>query len=235
MTNERPALERWITRTFGDPETKRFGSGWMSGTSGVFLGFLAVLAVLAFRFPDLLSSPELRGRYSIPVLRALLETAIALAFVLGFISMLLRRRKALGATAVALAMGAALAGDGAIPIEGEFDRQLTIGVDWFVLNVLLLALVFVPLERAFPRRPQQTTFRFGWTTDGTHFLVSHLALQILTFMTLLPSTTIARLWQPEALRTTIGAQPMWLQFLEIVVLTDLVQYWVHRAFTSSTW
>ncbi|HET9061963.1 MAG TPA: hypothetical protein VFO62_01620, partial [Candidatus Binatia bacterium] len=66
MRDERPAIERWITRALGDRVTKRFGSGWMSGTGGVFLGFLAILGVLAFRFPEVLSSPELRGRYSIP-------------------------------------------------------------------------------------------------------------------------------------------------------------------------
>lgn len=230
MRDERPAIERWLTRALGDPETKHFGSGWIAGTGGVFLGALALLGVLAFWFPDLLTSPELRRRYSIAALRVLLETAIALAFVLGVVSMLLRRRKVLGATAVALAMGAALAGGGAVPIDGDFDRPLTVGVDWFVLNLLLLALVFVPLERAFPLRAQQTTFRFGWTTDGTHFLVSHLALQMLTFMTLLPATALARLWPPETLQSTIGAQPTWLQFVEIVVATDLVQYWVHRAF-----
>ena len=65
-----------------------------------------------------------------------------------------------------------------------------------MLNVLLTALVFVPLERAFPLRAGQTTFRFGWATDGMHFLVSHLAVQTLSFLTLLPATALAALWQP---------------------------------------
>lgn len=202
----------------------------MAGTVGVFLGVLACLGVLAFHFPDLLSSPELRGRYSVPTLRLALVTGIALAFLLGAVSMLLRSRKTLGAIGVSLAIIAVLGGGGSIPISGDFDRSYTIGLDWFVLNVLLLALAFVPLERWLPHRTEQTTFRFGWTTDGTHFLVSHLALQTLTFLSLLPSTTILGLWRPESLRFAIAAQPVWLQFVEIVVVTDFVQYWVHRAF-----
>jgi len=225
-----PTLERWIARRFGDAGPKRFGSGWMAGTVGVFLGVLACLGVLAFHFPDLLSSPELRGRYSVPTLRLALVTGIALAFLLGAVSMLLRSRKTLGAIGVSLAIIAVLGGGGSIPISGDFDRSYTIGLDWFVLNVLLLALVFVPLERWLPHRTEQTTFRFGWTTDGTHFLVSHLALQTLTFLSLLPSTTILGLWRPESLRFAIAAQPVWLQFVEIVIVTDFVQYWVHRAF-----
>ena len=230
MRDERSAVERWLEQTLGDRDAKSFGSGWMSGTTSVFLGFLAVLGVLGFHFPDFLSSHELRARYSVPLLRTLLEISIALGFVLGLVSMLLRPRKALGATGVALALLAALAGGGRVQIEGDFARSYTLGLDWFVLNVLVLALVFVPLERAAPRLAEQGTFRFGWATDGAHFLVSHLALQILTFLTLLPSNAIAKLWQPAALHAAIGGQPIWLQFFEIVVLTDFTQYWVHRAF-----
>jgi hypothetical protein len=43
----------------------------------------------------------------------------------------------------------------------------SLGLDWFVLNLFLLALVLVPLERFFPRLPAQGTFRLGWTTATT--------------------------------------------------------------------
>jgi sterol desaturase/sphingolipid hydroxylase (fatty acid hydroxylase superfamily) len=230
MQDGRSPLERWIERVFADPETKSFGSGWISGTCSVFLGFLTLLGVLAFRFPDVLSSPELRARYSVPLLRSVLETAIALGFVLGCVSMLLRERKVLGCVGVALALLAAVLGGGSVEIRGEFDRSYSLGLDWFILNLLLLALVFVPLERAFPLLPQQKSFRFGWATDGTHFLISHLALQILTFLTLLPATTITGLWQPAAVQGAVASQSVWLQLFAIVLITDLTQYWVHRAF-----
>jgi lathosterol oxidase len=149
--------------------------------------------------------------------------------------MVLRRRKVLGATGIALALVATLGGGSRVPVESAFDEPFTIGLDWFVLNVLLLSLVFVPLERAFPLRREQTTFRSGWTTDGIHFLVSHLAVQGLTFMTLLPATSIAALWQPTSMRTLVVAQPGWLQLAEIVLLADLWQYWVHRAFHVVPW
>ncbi|MEX0732778.1 MAG: sterol desaturase family protein [Aquisalimonadaceae bacterium] len=37
-------------------------------------------------------------------------------------------------------------------------------------------------------------------------------------------------WQADVLRSGVGAQAQWLQFLEIVLLADLTQYWVHRGF-----
>jgi sterol desaturase/sphingolipid hydroxylase (fatty acid hydroxylase superfamily) len=185
VDSERPGLERWFARAFGDAESRGFGSGWISGVASVFLG----------------------------------ATSLAL-----------RRRKVLGLTGLALALAATLLGGGHVPIHSEFDQPLTIGLDWFLLNVFLLTLVFVPLERAFARLPEQTTFRFGWTTDGMHLLVSHVAVQVLTFFTLLPATALARFWQPEGLQAAIRDQPGWIQFLEVVLVADLTQYWIHRAF-----
>jgi len=231
----RPPLERLLARAFADTEDTRFGSGWMSGIASVFLGSLALLGVIAFWFPGVLTSAEFRAAYPVPLLRALLEVAIGLAFLLGTMSLALRRRKMLGLTGIALAITATLAGGGGVPIRSDFDQRLTVGVDWFVLNLLLLATVFVPLERTFPRLPAQTTFRFGWTTDGAHFMVSHLAVQVLTFMTLLPATALAQFWQSAGLRQAIASQPLVLQVVEIVTVADLMQYWIHRAFHRVPW
>ncbi len=196
----------------------------------MFLGSLAVLGVVAFWFPGALSTAQFRAQYPIALLRALLEVTIGAAFLLGAASLALRRRKVLGLTGIGLALLAVLGGGGEVRIESDFEQTYTLGLDWFVLNLLLLALVFVPLERAFPRRPELGSFRFGWTTDGAHFLVSHLAVQALTFLTLLPATSLARFWQPEGLHAWIQSQPLVLQFVAIVLVADLVQYWVHRAF-----
>ena len=235
MAEIRPPLERWLAHVFADADDTRFGSGWVSGVASVFLGSLAVLAVLAFWFPGTLTSAGFRAAYPIPLFRALLAVAIGVAFLLGAVSVVLRRRKVLGLTGIALAIAATLAGGGSVPIHSDFDQRFTLGLDWFILNLLLLAIVFVPLERAFPRLPAQTTFRFGWTTDGVHFMVSHLAVQALTFMTLLPATALARFWQPEALRQAIAGQPVLLQLVEIILVADLTQYWVHRAFHVVPW
>ncbi|MGH6630229.1 MAG: sterol desaturase family protein, partial [Burkholderiales bacterium] len=187
----------------------------------------------AFWFPGAFTTSGFRARYPIELMRTLLETLIALAFVLGALSTLLRRRKVLGLTGIAFSLASLLAGGGEVPIDSDFDQDFTLGLDWFALNLLLLTLVFVPLERAFARWPEQTTFRFGWTTDGAHFMVSHLAVQALSFMTLLPATALARFWQPVALQSAIRNQPLLIQFLEILLLADLTQYGIHRAFHRS--
>jgi lathosterol oxidase len=224
-------LEHAIAGVFDDTQDSAFGTGWMSGTASVFLGFLAVLGAMAFWRPDLLTTAEFRPLYPVAALRALLQVVIGVTFFLAAASLLLRERKVLGLTGLGFALAATLIGSPA-DVASTTPGGFTIGLDWFVLNVLLLTLVFVPLERAFPLRASQKTFRFGWATDGMHFLVSHLAVQTLSFLTLLPATTLAAVWQPQWLHQFVRSQPLWAQFLEIVLLADLCQYWAHRAFHS---
>jgi sterol desaturase/sphingolipid hydroxylase (fatty acid hydroxylase superfamily) len=227
---KRSSLEAWITRVFDDQDPSGFGTGWMSGTAGVFLGALAVAGVIAFSFPGVFVTAAFREQYPLPVLRALLQTVIGAAFLLSATSLLLRKRKVLGATGLSLALIATLAGGAKAAALTDAESPFTVGLDWFALNVLLLAIVFLPLERAFPLRTDVKTFRPGWVTDGTYLMINHVAVQALTFMTLLPATSLSRVWQPAWLNAWVAAQPAWIQFIEIVVVADVVQYWIHRAY-----
>lgn len=227
---QRPALDLWFERLFGDDAPTHLGSGWLSGTLSVFLGACGLGAVVVLHFPEWLSSAELRAAYPMAWVRALIELVIGLAFLAGCLNLLLRKRKTLGLTGLALAGAATLLGGAEVRGGATFDKPFYLGVDWFLLNLLLLALVFVPLERAFARLPGQGVFRIGWTTDGTHFLVSHIAVQVLTFLTLLPATVLAAHVVNADLRAAVAGQPLWLQVLEIMLLADVTQYWLHRAF-----
>jgi lathosterol oxidase len=228
--NDRPALDRWFERVFGDDAPAHLGSGWLSGTLSVFLGACGLGAVAVLHFPDWLSSAELRAAYPMALMRGLIAVVIGLAFLFGCLNLLLRRKKALGLTGIALSGAAMLMGGADLQVDASFDKPFYLGVDWFLLNLLFLALVFVPLEQVFARLPGPGVFRFGWTTDGMHFLVSHIAVQVLTFLTLLPATIISGQLVHHDLRAAVAGQPMWLQVLEIMLLADLGQYWIHRAF-----
>lgn len=223
-------LERVVTHAFGDSGPTAFGSGWMSGTVAVFLGASAFAGTLVFRYPALFTTLEFRDRYPVDLLRVLLEVILGLAFLLGATSMMLRPRKVLGLTAIALVFASLLLGGAHVDARTTPAAPFTIGLDWFVLNVLLTAAVFVPIERVFPHRAGQGTFRFGWVTDGVHFLVSHLAVQVLSFLTLLPATSLAAVWQPTSLQQSVAALPLAVQVAAIVCVSDLAQYWIHRLF-----
>jgi lathosterol oxidase len=110
-----------------------------------------------------------------------------------------------------------------------------LGLDWLVLDLLGLALVFVPLERAFALVREQRILRAGWRTDLAHFLASHLLVQALALLTLAPAQLLFAPLVSPRLQTAIAAQPVGVQLLEAIALADLFQYAIHRAFHAWPW
>ena len=72
-------LEQKINEMFGDDEPTGFGTGWWSGVLSAFFGILAFGAVVCLHFPQLLSSPELRPHYPMPLIRMLIQAVIVAA------------------------------------------------------------------------------------------------------------------------------------------------------------
>ena len=214
---------------------RRFGSGWISGTIAVACGVLGFGSVLCLLFPDWLTTPEARARYPMEVVRFLIYVMLVLAFGLGALSVVLRRRKTLGLTALALAIAGTLLGGSGVEITRPVTGTTAAGLDWFLLNLLVLALVFVPLERVFALRPQQDIFRPGWTTDLMHFAMSHLMVQLTVVLTMLPAALLFRWATRPWLQGLVAAQPLVLQVVEIVIVADLAQYAVHRSFHEIPW
>jgi lathosterol oxidase len=210
------------------------GDGRLSGALSLGLGALSLFAVLCFRFPELLTTPELRAVYPMALVRATLFAALLLALGLGALSVLLGERKKLGWGGTALA-GAAIALGGPWIESGPVDPSPHLGLDWFVLDLLVLALVFVPLERAFALVRSQRILRFGWRTDLAHFFVSHLLVQVLALLTLAPAGLLFGGIVSARLQAQVASQPLPLQFVGAVAIADLFQYGVHRAFHAVPW
>lgn len=102
-------------------------------------------------------------------------------------------------------------------------------------DLLLVGLIFVPLERFVALRPRQRVLRGGWLTDLLHVLISGTLIKI-GIATLLALPILASPYLvPSAMRAAVAAQPFWLAFVEIIVLADLGFYLVHRAFHKVPW
>jgi sterol desaturase/sphingolipid hydroxylase (fatty acid hydroxylase superfamily) len=196
---------------------------------------LAGGGVLCLLFPSLLTTPDARGHYPLGVVRFLIYAFLVAGFGLGTLSVLLRRAKALGLTALALATAATLLGGSGAAVGDVDGAAGYLGLDWFILNVLVLALLFVPMERLFARLPSQPIFRPGWQTDLAHFAASHLLVQLTVLLTLAPATLFFAWAVRPGLQQAVQSQPLLLQFVEIVVVADLAEYAVHRTFHRVPW
>lgn len=222
-------IEQKINQFFGDTESTGFGTGWWSGVISAFFGFLSFGAVLCLHFPQLLTSPELRPHYPIYAIRLLIECLIVGALVFGTISAILRQKKILALTGLLLATAATLLGGSSVQINENLQNGPAIGLDWFLLDMFLMALIYVPLERLWPQYPEQGTFRNEWILDVVYFMSTHLPIQVLSFLVLLPATQATKYLGVPGLQHLIAGMPWLLQFFFAVVVADTAEYFIHLA------
>lgn len=226
----RMTAEQRLARLFGDAAPRHVGTGWISGVLGIMLGLLALFAVLCLHFPHYLTLPELRSAYPLPLVRLAIDLGLLAAMGLAGLSLLLRHRKALGLAGLALAGAALLLGAGGVEIPRAEASAVYLGLDWFVLGVLTTAAIFVPLERAFALRREQGAFRRGWLTDTQYFFASHVLAQVMSVAVLAPAVMLGEALAVPTAQAAVRSLPLAVQFVSVVLVADLAQYGVHRAF-----
>jgi len=208
----------------------RPGHGRLSGTIALALGVLSLLAVVAFHFPEYLTTPDLRKKYDVEVLRQVLFGCMVLAGGMSLANLLLGRSRWLASSAFACVALAALFGGHRVPVGDFADGTPYVGLDWFILDLLGSSLLFVFIEKLFPLYRDQPVFRREWQTDLVHFLVNHLMVGVaLVTVNYLVHRFFGWAVVP-AVGAWIGQLPLWASLLLILLVADLMQYWTHRAY-----
>ncbi len=209
---------------------RAFGTGWISGVLALACALFGLGSVLFLMLPGVFTMPMLREQYGQPWFRVALHFILIAAFVLAVLNIVLRRQKIMGLAAITAVLAATLLGGSHVESSGALATGYYLGLDWFLINLSLLGILFIPLERLFGLRTEQSIFRSDWRQDLFYFLINSLLVQSLTFLSLTPATQIVTHTHWTDLRAAMASQPIWLQVIEIMVLTDLTQYWVHRLF-----
>lgn len=93
----------------------------------------------------------------------------------------------------------------------------------------VLALVFIPLERTFPARPDQPIRRPELLIDLAFFLGQRLLFAGLAVAVLAAVDQALAPYLPTALQGLAAGLPLALRVVLALALGDLVTYWFHRA------
>ena len=208
----------------------RWGEGMVATVIAFALAVLCLLGVLAFHFPEYLTTPELRHQYSVDVLRQLLLLALLVAGGLSLACIVVGVRRGANFVAFALVLLAVAFGGSRVPVGDFPDHTPYIGLDWFILDLLGSALVFVALEKLFPLYRDQSVFRREWQTDLKHFAVNHFLVGlILLAVNFAIHHGFAWLVSHDF---QLAVQRIWFvpQLLLCILVADLAQYWTHRAY-----
>ena len=208
----------------------RAGKGMVSGVIAICLAVLCFLGVLAFHWPEYLTTPQLRKAYDVEAIRLLMFWSLVLSGGIALFNIAFGRVRWLSAGAFAL-IGLTLAlGGHKVPVNDFADGTPYIGLDWFILDLLGSALLFVFIEKLFALRREQPVFRAEWQTDFHHFIVNHM---VVGFVLLATNLLVHRLFgwaASDGVRGWVQGLNFWAALFLIILVADLVQYWTHRAY-----
>ena len=208
----------------------KFGQGMIATILALSLGFLCLLAVLAFHFPEYLTTPELRHKYSVDVLRWILFGGLLVAGGLSLANLIIGNRRNLNVVAFLFVIVAVALGGSSVPV-GEFaDNTPYIGLDWFILDLLGSTTLFVVIEKMFPLYKGQPVFRQEWQTDLKHFAVNHFLVGLILLTVNFLLNHVFGWLVITNFQQTIRHIPFLPQLLLCILVADLAQYWTHRAY-----
>lgn len=211
------------------------GEGKISGYISCLLGSLSILAVLCFKYPEFLTTPDLRQIYDPDILRTALRAGIWVSIFFGVLTFVLNKRKRLGALGI-LASFTAL-GLGGYQVEGRAveANALFAGLDWFVLDLLLTAGLFVFIEKLLPKYKEQVILRPEWGNDLVYFAFNHMIIGFVLLFANGFSQSYFNWALDDGLQSFIQSWPIVLQVILLIFAADMVQYWVHRMFHTVPW
>lgn len=206
-----------------------FGEGTISAVISLSLSIMSFMAVLAFYFPTYLTTPELREIYGEDFARTLLFIAIICSAFFAILNAVLSKRLLFASFSFVLLMITVLLGGHATPVGEVSDSSVYFGFDFFILNLILFAFVFIFIEKTMGHDKDQLIFRDEWQTDLAYFTFNHILIGIFLIIV---NTFVAQfnfaLYEP--FRSFVSSQNFFIQFLLVMLVSDIVQYWSHRAY-----
>ncbi len=209
----------------------RRGKGMVTGVIALVLAMLCFLGVLAFHFPQYLTTPELRKSYDVNVIRTIMLVAIGISGGLSLLNIIRGRARWLALWTFGLVAITLVLGGHKVEVDPNFpDHTPYIGLDWFILDLLGSTLIFIFIEKMWALRKDQPVFRAEWQTDMHHFIVNHMVVGFILLATNLLVHKLFGWAANDGIRGWVAGLNFWVALFLIVLVADLVQYWTHRAY-----
>jgi len=207
----------------------RFGEGKVCGFISLSLGILNLLAVLAYLFPSYLTTAELRQVYDAEDLQIVLKYAMYSSLFFGFLTFVLRGHRRKGVAGIILTLFCFVLGGYNIPVGPVEPRSFSLGVDWMILAFLGSVIIFMTLEKLFPKYEDQVILRKEWKLDLFYFVFNHLMISAILIYANYHTSHFD--WAVnQSLQQWVQSTPIYLQVIAIIICADFVLYWEHRIY-----
>jgi len=218
-----------ITEDMRDREL-HFGQGKVSGYVSCTLGILSFLAVLCYQYPSYLTTTDLRAVYDAEFLKIILMIAMWSALIFASFTFIIGRERRFGAIGVLFTLTGFVLGGYNIETGPVEPSQLSLGLDWLILTLLLSVMIFTLLEKIFPKYKDQAILRPEWQLDLFYFCFNHLMIALLLLIANYFVVSVFGWAANDALQDTLQRLPVTVQLVILIICADFVLYWSHRLF-----
>jgi sterol desaturase/sphingolipid hydroxylase (fatty acid hydroxylase superfamily) len=95
-------------------------------------------------------------------------------------------------------------------------------------GIIVLLLIFLPLERLVPNRPTQRILRRHWANDTVYLLINPILI-LLAWVTVVAAVLAGvRSIVPQSVTSVAAGLPIWAQAIIAIMLADVGFYFAHR-------
>lgn len=208
----------------------RMGDGRISGYLSMFLGILSFLAVLCYQFPSYLTTTDLRAVYDAVSLQRILMLTMWTSLGFGLLTFVLNKKKRMGAIGILFTVLGFVFGGYHVPTGPVEPSHLSVGLDWMILAFIASAVLFIFIEKVFPKYKEQVITRPEWRLDMIYFVFNHLLITVLLLTANYFFNNVFSWAISHELQSFVLSLPIWLQVIVLMVTADFVLYWSHRAY-----
>jgi len=217
-----------------EPKRLLIGEGVISGYLSVFFSLISLGAVICFLFPEYFTTEEFRDKYPIELIRWALFSCLVFSFLFAFTSLLLSKKAKYGFMGMTISILAILLGGSGIEVK-EFEQSIfSISLDWMLLEILVLSLIFVPIELFFPKRANQTKFHAEWKTDLIYLFKAQLLVQYTAAAVKLPAEIFFSDIGMQQIQEIVSGVSFLFQLFLAMFTADFFQYCIHRLFHENS-
>ena len=213
-------------------EQKRLqiGEGKISGYISIFLAIISLGFVICAYFPDTFTTKDFRDIYNPQIVKWSILGVLILSFIFAFTSFILSKKKRYGFISTLLITATIFLGSALPETYGINNQSVTIGLDWLLIDILVSAIIFIPIELFLPKRLSQSKFHSEWRTDLVYFIISHLLIQVTGVIIQIPAVFAFKSIGLEGFQSTIQSIPFIPQLFVALFVSDLFQYTAHYFF-----
>jgi lathosterol oxidase len=213
-------------------KTKRLiiGEGKISGYLAIFLAVICLGTTICAFFPEYLTTQDFRNLYKPQTVKWIFLSVLTASFFFALAGFLLSKKTKIGLTAILFIASSILLASALPEFTAIESKNFTIGLDWLLLDILISAAIFIPIELFLPKRLNQTKFHEEWKTDLVYFIIGHLLIQVTGVLVQLPAVKLFSGVGLGEFQSWI--QGIWFipQLLIALFVSDLFQWSVHYVF-----